>query len=127
MPAAGSDDEVLRRKYLDWCSARIADYFLQLTPEEIYRIAHEEVASGGGDAESSSGTGGSNEAAEGRLSYRELVGRVTERLATRMQLPPYELWSAEYRAAPERFESELLGFWKPTGGERDGEEDEDER
>lgn len=112
MSAAGSDDAVLRRKYLDWCSARIADSFLQLTPEEIYRLAYGEDASDGGD-EGSWAEGSANEAAESRLSYRELVGRVTERLAMRMQLPPYELWAQEYRAGPEKFEAELLGFWRP--------------
>src|SRR5690625_1243055 len=33
-------EEILRAKYLDWCSARIADRFLELTPDQIYELAH---------------------------------------------------------------------------------------
>lgn len=35
-----AEDRVLRAKYLDWCSARIADRFLELTPDQIYELAH---------------------------------------------------------------------------------------
>lgn len=120
MPAAGSNQDVLRRKYLDWCSARIVDRFLDLTPEEIYRIAHgeEEGASAEADEPSASFSEAS-EAAEGRLSYSELVERVTERLAARLRLPGFAEWERAYRSDPARYESELLGFWQGDRRQRD--------
>ena len=34
-----ADDRILRAKYLDWCSARVAEQFLRLTPDQIYELA----------------------------------------------------------------------------------------
>ena len=36
---SNSEDAILRAKYLDWCSARIAERFLALSPDEIYQLA----------------------------------------------------------------------------------------
>ncbi|HEX7119232.1 MAG TPA: hypothetical protein VF212_10615 [Longimicrobiales bacterium] len=36
-----ADEPILRAKYLDWCSARVVDRFLELTPDQIYQLAHE--------------------------------------------------------------------------------------
>jgi len=104
-PEAG---RILRAKYLDWCSARLADRFLRLTPEEIYELA-ERASEGTGEAgppvagESGVGT---------ELSYRALVERVTEALAARINLPDFAEWSAAYLESPERFDEDLLGFWR---------------
>lgn len=95
------DGRILRAKYLDWCSARVAERFLQLTPDEIYRVAHE--GAGGAGADSPVGV---------ELSYRTLVERVTEALTARMELPSYEEWAAAYAESPERFEAELSGLWR---------------
>jgi len=95
---------ILRAKYLDWCSARLADRFLRLTPEEIFDLAQE--ASAEGTAEAASSWDASPE------SYRTMVERVTEVLASRLDLPPYEQWAAAYEAHPEQFDHELLGLWK---------------
>jgi len=98
---------VLRAKYLDWCSARLADRFLRLTPDEIYELAQR------AEAESESAHGTTGERAVGtELSYRAVVERVTEALASRIQLPTYEEWLAAYTEAPERFDEELLGLWR---------------
>jgi len=40
------------------------------------------------------------------------VERVTEVLTARLGLPPFEEWVAMYRAAPDRYEAELLGLWR---------------
>ncbi len=98
-----ADERILRAKYLDWCSARVADRFLALTPDQIYDLAH---VSGSGLSV------GSEDGAHGAVSYRELVARVTEVLAARLGLPSYEAWLAEYERSPEQFEAELLGLWK---------------
>ena len=104
----GSEERVLRAKYLDWCSARIAERFLELTPEEIWQLA--ETASRD-DEESLRGAvvvPGSGE----ELPFRLMVGRVTEALAVSLHLPTLEQWRISYGEAPERYEAELLGFWR---------------
>jgi len=35
-----ADRKFLRAKYLDWCSARVAEHCLALTPDQIYQLAH---------------------------------------------------------------------------------------
>ena len=106
----------LRAKYLDWCSARIAERFLSLDPEEIYRLARPGEASGAG-LSSSGDPAPVGKLAEASESYRVLVQRVTGALLEEMSLPRFEEWSREYAADPSRFEGELLGFWKdPSGG-----------
>jgi hypothetical protein len=95
---------ILRAKYLDWCSARLDDRFLRLTPEEIFDLAQE--ASVADAAEARSSWDSTPE------SYRTMVERVTEVLALRLELPPYEQWAAAYEAHPEQFDHELLGLWK---------------
>lgn len=106
----GGEEQIIRAKYLDWCSARIAERFLQLTPEEIYELA--ETASRDDD-ESLRGA----VVVPGRgddMPFRWMVGRVTEALAVSLQLPTLEEWRTGYREAPERYESELLGFWRES-------------
>ena len=114
---AGDDDlSILRSKYHDWCSARVADRFVELTPEEIYELAQ----SGGGDGGEGRVRGMSEASASsdaGAFSledagYSEMVRRVTEALATGMSLPSFEEWVDGYRQDPERYDRELLGFWR---------------
>jgi len=131
MSSAPADPSILRGKYLDWCSARVAERFLRLTPDEIYQLAQTvtepagaaaaraDPAAGGNSTEPATETPGDGSRTDGSgsrgaaaLSYRALVQRVTEVLTSQMDLPTYEEWSAAYRATPERFEEELLGFWK---------------
>lgn len=159
MSEDAGDASLLRAKYLDWCSAQIADRFLRLPPAEIYELAHEvsrdeagrvdpdaltilsllgitiEVPPEGAAelAERLGGAGSGRSAARdvdvvgertetgggaaaggggGRGSYRRLVAQVAERLAVRMDLPSFEEWSAAYRADPERYDRQMLGFWR---------------
>jgi hypothetical protein len=105
---AGRMDEAgegtLRAKYLDWCSARIAERFLDLSSEEIYALSlpsEGEVAEGAGSGEE---------------TYRTLVQRATEVLLERMSLPTFAEWRDEYEASPARFDAEMLGFWKDASG-----------
>lgn len=98
----GSEQSTLRAKYLDWCSAQLADRFLELTPEEIYELARPTEQETGGLPHPS------NE------SYRVVVQRVTDVLLDRIPLPSFEQWTAAYAEEPERFEAELLGFWRDS-------------
>ena len=166
----------LRAKYLDWCSARLAERFLDLSPEEIYALARPDAPEPGepevearpgsrskpgpepgpeaaaasrpdpgsaadSTAEAAPDPGGpsmrpdesSRPGAVPQLphpteeGYRTLVQRVTEQLLRRTSLPTFEQWSEAYAESPERFDAELLGFWKdvvsgsgPETGEGEG-------
>jgi len=127
---AGSDtsERILRAKYLDWCSARVAERFLALTPDEIYELA--EVATHGqpnsGDPVAALSpffdpahnehawlnTFDPSTATSDAEPFRMLVSKVTEVLAERIGLPTFEEWSAAYQESPRDFDNELLGFWK---------------
>jgi hypothetical protein len=121
---AEATERTLRAKYMDWCSARLAERFLDLSPEEIYALARPEDAAGVDEA--------SPDPEAPKLpsptddSYRALVQRVTESLLARTSLPTFEQWSVAYAEAPARFDAELLGFWKEVveegGGEAGGPE-----
>lgn len=142
--------EVLWAKYLDWCSAQIADRFVQMSPDAIYGLAYEAGADAASDAEIEAlgrrashelaadviervaageppvvpGVGAGDRskppAADGlpgadssaASSYRALVARVTEALTERLELPTFEEWRVAYGAAPERYDAEMLGFWR---------------
>ncbi len=89
-------DDVLRAKYTDYCSARVADAVLSLDPEEIYALAE----------------------AEARLakqlapaSYNDAIRYATARIREQLDLPEFEEWSMQYREHPERFDPYLLGLW----------------
>ena len=109
---------VLRSKYHDWCSARVADRFAELSPEEIYQLAH----ASGGEAEPISvrARGGIETSAGGdagvfsldEAGYSELVRRVTEALATSIELPSFDEWVESYRREPDRYDREMVGFWR---------------
>ncbi|MEX2466108.1 MAG: hypothetical protein WD995_04315 [Gemmatimonadota bacterium] len=89
--------EVLRAKYLDYCSAQIADLLVYLSADEIYLIAHRAQAEGGGETS---------------LGYAEMVRVATGWLARRVALPPFEVWVEDYEAHPRRYEEYLMGLWK---------------
>ena len=101
----------LRAKYLDWCSARVAERFLALTPEEIYELARPEPTLDELDRGS-----GPFPVSPPHESYTALVQRVTESLLGRVPLPAFEAWRESYRRAPARYDAEMLGFWKDASG-----------
>lgn len=136
------DDRVLRAKYLDWCSARVAERFLALTPDQIFELAH---ASPSGDAtgrdrdvvrsvhpgsspppssplpashhslnsgEKRTASKSPDGEADAVRGYAGLVAQVTRVLARSLELPSFEEWLVAYREDPEAIESELLGFWR---------------
>lgn len=110
-------DRTRRAKYLDWCSARLAERFLDLTPEQIYQLARPE------EMKSTSDSGDARRITlplPTHQDYRGLVQRVTDVLLERTPLPTFEQWSAAYDETPERFDVELLGFWKEAVAESEG-------
>lgn len=126
MPESTAHDDELRAKYLDWCSARLADRFLALSPDEIYELAERAshgrmdtlVASGASETPTDPALPNPTRTSPAAFAWREpesfrlLVARVTEVLAETLPLPTFEDWAAAYREDPKRFDVELLGFWK---------------
>lgn len=96
------DPDVLRAKYRDYCSARVADVLLSLTPDEIYIIA---------EAEARRQRGG-----EGPGSYSEAVDLATHRVRSQLNLPDFAAWAVAYQAEPSRFDPLLLGLWETEEG-----------
>ena len=88
---AAAEERVLRAKYLDWCSARVANRIFTLPPDRIYDLAQR------------AGAGG---------EFRQLVGRLTEALTLELALPDFETWRGRYAQDPQPYEEELLGFWR---------------
>lgn len=91
-------EEVLRAKYLDYCSARVCDVFLELEEERVFELARR--------AERKSG------AEQGVLNFRDLAALLVEQLVGDMSLPDFESWSKDYRENPEAYDPHLLGLWK---------------
>jgi len=91
-------EDVLRAKYFDYCSAKVADLLLQLPPDEIYVLAEEARRRTG--------------ASEGRFS--DLVWMATEGIRERLVLPTFEVWAEEYRENPEHYERYFL-LWEAEG------------
>jgi hypothetical protein len=136
MGADPRDESQLRAKYFDWCSARLAECFLQLPPEEIYELAQQamrgsldspaDVAEPGFISETVPTAVSSPSPAEGLdellpvarvaaaagISYRVLVARIVDVLAQRLTLPEFESWRAAYLESPQTYEDELLGLWR---------------
>jgi hypothetical protein len=86
---------VLRAKYFDWCSARIAERFVHLSVQEIYALADSAAASSDEDR-----------------SFQLVMERATAALASQTELPSLEDWVAAYRADPAAYDADLIGFWR---------------
>jgi hypothetical protein len=128
MAGPDNSERILRAKYLDWCSARVADSFLALTPDEIYQLAEAATQTEAGSADPLASLSSFSEqidqeslfrtaldpstATSDAEPFRALVAKVTEVLAERIGLPTFEEWSAAYQESPADFDNELLGFWR---------------
>lgn len=131
MAGINNEQRVLRAKYLDWCSARIAERFLALSPDEIYQLAERASRGPAGQADplvslsasvspeapdwqaavEQAATAVADETSDDS-SFRALIARVTEVLADELVLPTLEEWTAAYSEAPEEFDPDMLGFWR---------------
>jgi len=91
------EDPVLRAKYRDYCSARVADALLTLSPDEVYTLAESEAR------------------ATGQVppeTFSDRVSLATGRIRERLNLPEFDEWVRLYRKDPEAFEPFLMGFWE---------------
>lgn len=94
---APEDPDVLRAKYLDYCSAQVADLLLFLSPDEIYLLAQRAAA---------------ENADVGEVSYMRTVQVATEWLSRKVMLPPFDVWVKDYVAHPDRYEEYFMGLWE---------------
>jgi hypothetical protein len=97
---------VLRAKYLDYCSAQVADILLLLSPDEMFVLAQDAAREAG---------------VVGELRYDQIVDLATGRVSRKLALPPFEVWVKDYQADPHRYEDYLMGLWeteveKPADG-----------
>jgi hypothetical protein len=90
-------DAVLKAKYLDYCSAQVAEILLLLSPDEMFVLAQDAAREAG---------------VEGELRYDQIVDLATGRVSEKLSLPSFEEWAKEYRADPERYEEYLMGLWE---------------
>ena len=93
----GEGAEVLRAKYLDYCSAQLAELLLYLSPDEIFLLAQRSTRDVGGSAD---------------VSYARMVQGATRWLSERVPLPPFDVWVADYQANPDRYEEYFMGLWE---------------
>ncbi len=96
-PGGGEPLEVLQAKYLDYCSAQVADLLLYLSPDDIYVLAQRAFREQG---------------RAGEISYVEMVRIATDWLASKVALPPFDVWAADYREHPDRYEEYFMGLWE---------------
>ena len=90
-------DPVLRAKYLDYCSAQVADFLLFLSPDEMYVLARDAAEDAGLSTD---------------LSYDQIVRLATDRISDKLVLPPFDVWVRDYRSHPQFYEEYLMGFWE---------------
>jgi hypothetical protein len=88
---------MLREKYLDYCSAQLADLLLYLSPDEIYVLAERVSA---------------DDLPYDQRVYSRIVEVATRWLADSVMLPPFEVWARDYAAHPERYEAYFMGLWE---------------
>ena len=94
----------LRTRYTDWCSARIAEHLLALSPEEVFLLSERGTR---GDATPTPAE------APGSFSLHSRYSRAEQSIRAAYQelgLPSFEDWLAEYSADPARFDADILGF-----------------
>jgi hypothetical protein len=90
-------ERLLRAKYLDYCSAQVADILLLLSPDEIYVLAQEAAGEVGSPED---------------LGYGRIVELATGRVFKKLALPPFEVWVQDYRSNPGRYDQYLMGLWE---------------
>ena len=99
-PPHGQDteaDSVLQAKYLEYCSAQVAEHLLLLSPDEIYLLAEEAHRL---------------ERGEGEPTYEHMVHLATAGVARRLALPHFDAWAEDYARNPAQYEAQFLGLWE---------------
>ena len=96
--ALSETDEVLRAKYIDYCSARVCDLFMEIEEERVYELARAVERKTGAE--------------HGALNFKDLAGLLVDQLLVDMSLPDFDAWVEDYQRNPEQYDPYLLGLWK---------------
>lgn len=102
MPHPEAND--LRTRYTDWCSARIAEHLLALTPEEVFLLSERGIPE---DATPTPDPAPGSFALRSSYSPAERSIRAAH---AELGLPAFDEWVAEYTRDPARFDADILGF-----------------
>lgn len=100
MPLPSHGD--LRLRYLDWCSAKVAERFQELSVDEVWERAQQSLGTAPPLGESSS--------LPASPGYLDLVRELSIQLADELGLPSFQEWTEAYSRDPEPFEREIIGF-----------------
>jgi hypothetical protein len=103
----------LRIKYLDWCSAKIAEHIFALDPEGFWLLAQRAGEASRVPAAVTAPGWGGDEIVETLVGTGEAADRLRELILAvhrELNLPGPDEWSALYAANPEPYEREMLGF-----------------
>lgn len=92
-----AQESEIKDKYLDYCSALIAEHLLLLSPDEIYLLAREAHRSDGMTVEP---------------SYEDLVRLAQVGISKRLALPSFQEWVEEYKENTGKFEDKFLALWE---------------
>ncbi len=103
--ASRDGESALRAKYTDYCSARMADAIVALSPSEVYALAAAEARKAGQSMPA---------------AYTDAVLLATREIKARLTLPEFEEWARDYEDDPGKFDPYLIGFWKTKEGEDPG-------
>jgi len=95
--ASRDGKSALQAKYRDYCSARMADAIISLSPSEVYALAAAEA---------------SKEGQSMPAAYTDAVLLATRGIKARLTLPKFEEWARDYLDNPSKFDPYLIGFWK---------------
>lgn len=106
MALAPPPDGDLRLRYLDWCSARVAERFQELSLDEIW----ERAQTAGRSLQPHPSPAAAALPAPESPGYLDLVRLLSVQLADELGLPSFEEWSAAYRRDPGAYHREMIGF-----------------
>jgi hypothetical protein len=95
MPESEYGQDSLWIRYVDWCSAQVAKRFISLSPDEVWTQAAEHATQ------------------PDQSSILQLARALTMQIYEELELPTFESWLVSYKAEPERFDRDILGFPAP--------------
>lgn len=87
-PEVGED---LWDRYVDWCSAKVSEHLLALSPEELWFRAHGREAG----------------SAQHPASFSEIVQALSHQVFLELKLPDFGAWRTQYEQDPRPFEDDL--------------------
>ncbi len=110
-PYRMAQDPSLRIKYLDWCSAKIAEHIFALDPDGFWLLAQK--AADASRVPATAGAPGGDEIVETLVGTGESAERLRQMILAvhrELDLPDQESWTLRYRADPQLYERDMLGF-----------------